>query len=172
LLQQEKETLFIKLLEDNKAKIFRICRAYVQEEEGQKDLFQEVVYHLWQSLDSFRGESNIKPWVYRVALNVCIRSKLQLQKKQARQVPLESISFQYATIEKDHLEEKEARRLLYSCIASLKESDKALLILYLEDIPYKEIASIAGISENHVAVKLKRIREKLSDCMKKSGYGR
>jgi RNA polymerase sigma factor (sigma-70 family) len=171
-LEQEKEFIFINLLEDNKEKIFRICKAYAQGEEGQKDLFQEVVFNLWQSLDSFRDEANINTWVYRVALNVCMRTKLQLQKKQARQVPLESISFQYATIEKDHLEEKEARRLLYSCIASLKESDKALIILYLEDICYKEIAGITGITENHVAVKLKRIREKLSDCMKNSGYDR
>jgi RNA polymerase sigma-70 factor (ECF subfamily) len=87
-------------------------------------------------------------------------------------VPLESITFQYATREKDHLEEKEARAFLYHCIGTLKEADKALLILYLEDVPYKEIASIAGITENHVAVKLKRIREKLSDCMKKLGYDR
>jgi RNA polymerase sigma-70 factor (ECF subfamily) len=87
-------------------------------------------------------------------------------------VSLESITFHYATGEKDHLEEKETRALLYRCIAILKEAEKALLILYLEDMPYKEIASIAGITENHVGVKLKRIREKLSDCMKKSGYDR
>lgn len=101
-----------------------------------------------------------------------MRSKLQIQKIQARQVSLDSITFQYDNGEKDYLEEKEARTLLYRCIRTLKESDKALVILYLEDISYKEIAGITGITENHVAVKLKRIREKLSDCMKKSGYDR
>ena len=171
-MEPDKKSLFIDLLEANKKKIFRICRAYAQEEEGQKDLFQEVVFNLWQSVDSFRGESNINTWVYRVALNVCMRSRLQIQKKQNRQVPLESVTFHYASGEKDHLEEKETRALLYRCIATLKEADKALVILYLEDMPYKEIASVAGITENHVAVKLKRIREKLSDCMKKSGYDR
>jgi RNA polymerase sigma-70 factor (ECF subfamily) len=77
-LEQEKESLFIELLEANKVKIFRICRAYAQEEEGQKDLFQEVVVHLWQSLGSFRGEAHLNTWVYRVALNVCMRSRLQI----------------------------------------------------------------------------------------------
>jgi RNA polymerase sigma-70 factor (ECF subfamily) len=171
-LEQDKESLFIDLLEANKAKIFRICRVYAQDEEGQKDLFQEVVFNLWQSVDSFRGEAHISTWVYRVALNVCMRSRLQIQKKQGKHLPLESVTFHYATSEKDHLEEKETRALLYHCIANLKESEKALLILYLEDMPYKEIASIAGLTENHVAVKLKRIREKLSDCMKKLGYDR
>lgn len=171
-MEQNKKNLFVDLLEVNKAKIFRICRAYAQDEEGQKDLFQEVVFNLWQSMDTFRGKAHINTWIYRVALNVCMRSRLQIQKKQNTQVPLESITFHYATDEKDHLEEKEARALLFRCIATLKEADKALLILYLEDMPYKEIASVAGITENHVAVKLKRIKEKLSDCMKKSGYDR
>ncbi len=171
-MEQDKDTLFIALLEANKSKIFRICRAYAKGEAEEKDLFQEVLINLWQSLEKFRGEANINTWVYRVALNVCMRSKLQIQKKQSRQQPLESISFQYASDQKDQLEERETRTLLYQCINSLKEADKAIIILYLEDMPYKEIAEIAGISENHVAVKLKRIREKLSDCMKKHGYDR
>lgn len=171
-MEQDRASLFVELLEANKAKIFRICKAYAQDEEGQKDLFQEVVFNLWQSLDNFKGEAHINTWVYRVALNVCMRIKLQIQKKQERQVPLESITFHYAAEEKDHLEENEIRTGLYNCMATLKEADKALLILYLEDMPYQEIACIAGITENHVAVKLKRVREKLSDCMKKSGYDR
>lgn len=162
-MQQPKYT-FEQLLEDNKEKVYRICRIYAVAPVEPQDLFQEVVYQAWKSFASFKGKADISTWIYRIALNVGIRSKIKLEKAGSQTQRLESIQFMPAAEEVD-LEQEERYQILRQCMATLNESNQSLLILYLEELPYKEIASVTGLTENHVAVKIKRIKKLLFDCI-------
>jgi len=163
-MDEAKKRQFITLLEENKLLILRICRGYAIDHEDRKDLFQEVVINLWRSLPSFQGRSSISTWIYRIALNTCIRASLKYKTGNKEKIVLESISFE--EIEDPAREsQNEAYQQLYSCINTLPESDKSIVLLYLEDLPYADIALITGLIENHVAVKMKRIRVKLFDCL-------
>jgi len=155
---------FEQILEKNKNKIFRICRIYAALPIEPQDLFQEVIFQIWKSLDSFKGQSSVDTWVYKITINVCLRSKMKLEKSNNKTVRFESIHFTAAEKEIDAFEQ-EKFNFLKECIAALNESDTSIIVLYLDDLSYKEIAEITGLSENHVAVKMKRIRKKLFECI-------
>lgn len=158
------EVNFNQILEINKHKIYRICKIYAVAPIEPQDLFQEVVFQIWKSLENFKGKSSIDTWVYKVAINVCLRSKLKLDKSNNKTERFESIHF--VPVEKEvNASESEKFEYLKQCIASLNESDTSLIVLYLDDLSYKEISLIAGLSENHIAVKMKRIRKKLFECI-------
>ena len=163
-MQEQEEQNFIQTLDENKDKIYRICRIYAVSPVEPQDLFQEVVFQVWKSYSTFKGNSNIDTWIYKIALNVCYRSKMKFEKSNSKTTRLESI--QFAHIEdvpnKDHGEKFKA---LNDCISSLNESNQSIIILYLEELSYKKIAAITGLTENHIAVKMKRIRKKLLDCI-------
>ena len=159
------EDIFEKLLKENKHKIYRICRIYAVTPIEPQDLFQEVVFQIWRSLPDFQGNSSIDTWVYRIALNVCLRSKMKFEKSNLNTARFDAIQFTPATQTIDPLEE-EKFKYLKECIATLNESDASLIVLYLDNVSYKEIAVITGLSENHIAVKMKRIRKKLFECIK------
>lgn len=155
---------FEQILEENKNKIFRICRIYATPPIEPQDLFQEVIFQIWKSLDNFKGKSSIGTWVYKITINVCLRSKSKLDKNNNKTDRFESIHF--TPIEKEvDVSEQEKFRFLKQCIATLNEVDTSLIVLYLDDLSYKEIAAITGLSENHIAVKMKRIRKKLFECI-------
>lgn len=163
-MRNKLEVNFEEILEENKHKIFRICRVYAAPPLEPQDLFQEVVSQIWESLDRFKGRSSIATWVYKITINVCLRSKLKLDKSNHKTDRFESIHF--TPVEKEiDVSEQEKFRFLKQCISTLNESDTSLIVLYLDDLPYKEIALITGLSENHIAVKMKRIRKKLFECI-------
>ncbi len=155
---------FEQLLKENKHKIYRICRIYAAAPIEPQDLFQEVVFQIWKSLPNFKGKSSMDTWVYRIALNVCLRSKMKLDKNNQKTTRFDAIHFRQATETIDPFEE-EKFKYLKECIATLNESDTSIIVLYLDEISYKEIAEITGLSENHIAVKMKRIRKKLFECI-------
>ncbi|MBL4716598.1 MAG: RNA polymerase [Bacteroidetes bacterium] len=160
------ETTFFGALEKNKDRIFRMCRAYSTDNENAKDLFQDVVLQIWKSLPSFKELSTIDTWIYRITLNVCIRANLQLKKREDKTVRLDSIHFEnLESGSNDNFEEREKYKPLYGCISKLSETDRSIILLFLEDLSYKEISSVTGLTENHVAVKLKRIKKKLFNCL-------
>ena len=158
------QTNLEEILKTNKEKIYRICRIYAVSPFEPQDLFQEVAYQIWKSFPSFKGKSNIGTWVYRVALNVCMRSKLRLEKNSTKTDRFDSIEFKVSeNISNDN--DLEKYQFLKECIATLNESDTSIIVLYLEDLSYKQIAEVTGLTENHIAVKMKRIRKKLFDCI-------
>lgn len=160
--QRKKDKLFEEVLERNKHKIYRICNIYTIPPIEPKDLFQEVVFQIWKSLDSFKGNSSIDTWVYKISINVCLRSKLKLDKNYSKTDRLGSIHF--TPIEND-TSEQEKFKYLKECISTLNEAETSIIVPYLDDLSYKEIAAITGFSENHIAVKMKRIRKKLLECI-------
>lgn len=136
--------------------ISHICRAYANDEESLKDLIQEVSLQLWRSHQSFEGKSQTSTWVYRVSLNVCL-SHARKVKRRLDVVPLNDL---------DHVEEydpnqKEQMDKLYYAIKQLSESDRAIVLLYLEDKSYKEMSDILGITVTNVGVKVNRLKERL-----------
>lgn len=168
-MQEAQEDVFLIALERNKNSIYRICRVYATIPLEPEDLFQEVVYNIWKSMPAFRHASNIDTWIYRITLNVCLRSKMKLEKGAGRSRRFDCIKFDPVAEPDSNLEEKS--RNLYACIAKLPDTEKSIILMFLEDLPYREIASITGLTENHVAVKMKRIRKKLFDCLTFKSYG-
>jgi len=155
---------FEQIIEANKSKIYRICRVYAANPIGPEDLFQEVVYQIWKSYSSFKGKSGIDTWIYKIALNVCMRSKGKLDKKNNQTIRLEAI--QFSSVENPvNTNEGVKYEALKSCISTLKEMDRSIVILSLEGLPYKAIGLVTGLSENHIAVKMKRIRKQLLHCI-------
>ncbi|REE79723.1 RNA polymerase sigma-70 factor (ECF subfamily) [Lutibacter oceani] len=156
--------IFEQLLENNKEKIYRICKIYAVTPLEPQDLFQEVIFAIWKSISSFKGNSSIDTWIYRITLNVCLRSKQKLEKKNFKTVRLESVQFVPVDMPLDRTQQAK-QKALTSCISSLNETDKSIIILYLEELRYKEIAEITGMTENYIAVKMKRIKKTLLNCI-------
>ena len=155
---------FEQILDNNKGKIYRICKIYAVSPLEPQDLFQEVIYAIWKSIPTFKGNSSIDTWIYRITLNVCLRSKQKSDKKYYKTVQLDSIQFVPVEITNEN-NQQEKYNALTSCISKLNKENKSIIILYLEELKYKEIAEITGLTENHIAVKMKRIKKILLDCI-------
>lgn len=158
------EDHFKSIIENNKNSIYRVCRIYAIAPVTAEDLFQEVVFQIWKSMDSFKEKAAISTWIYRIALNVCMRAKHNLERKQRDTVRFDAIAFKMADSAFEG-ESDDRYQLLRACIETLNDAETSIIVLYLEDRRYKEIAEITGLTENHIAVKMKRIRQKLEECM-------
>jgi len=161
----DKEQAFIKILEANQQRIQKICSMYTNTPEDCKDLVQEVILNIWKAYPSFENKAAINTWIYRIILNVCLKKRFYQQKEQSI-ISLDGLKFEL-TSEINYVEDDKFLALK-TCIAQLNFSDRAIIILFLEDMAYKEIAEIIGISENYVAVKIKRIKAKLAVCIKQN----
>jgi len=152
---------FLHILDANQHRIQKLCAMYTAQHEDQKDLEQEVVLNIWKSYPNFKGDAKVSTWIYRIILNLCLKHRYATTNNQ-KTVSLEIVK--EVTVSKTSKDEK--FQDLRECIRALEFSDKSIIILYLEDLPYKSIADIIGITENHVAVKIKRIKAKLLTCLK------
>lgn len=160
-----KQEIFVKQIEEHQGIIHKICRAYTNTQDEHNDLFQEVVLQLWGSFDSFKEQSKFSTWMYRVAFNTAItlfrKKKRSVDIKDTSEVPQvrDLSSFDYDT--------EERISLLYKAIKKLTEVERALVLLYLEEKPYKEIAETMGISEVNARVKMNRVKSKLKKIMER-----
>ncbi|MDC9722917.1 MAG: RNA polymerase sigma factor [Urechidicola sp.] len=162
-MTQNLEQQFVKLLDENQNIIHKVCRVYTNNSDAHKDLFQEITIQLWKAYPKFRGDSKFSTWMYRVGLNTAIT----LYRKSKRQVQTSDISdFHYKLESNDYDGEvEEQMQLLYKAIHQLTDIEKALILLYLEDKPYKEIADLMGITEVNARVKVNRIKTKLKTIL-------
>ncbi|WP_350293980.1 sigma-70 family RNA polymerase sigma factor [uncultured Croceitalea sp.] len=153
-----KEEAFINAIKKNEGIIYKITSVYSNSKDEQKDLYQEIVYQLWKSFDSFKGKSKFSTWMYRVALNTSIA---HINKGKKRINPV-SMDFQLLTIpdENDTLT-AERLSILYAHIKLLNAVEKGLILLFLEGKSYEEIATITGFSKTNVGTRLGRIKNKL-----------
>jgi len=147
---------FEQLVTEHKSTIYSVCYMFTDTKPEADDLFQEVLVSLWKGMDSFRGDASIRSWVYRVSMNTCISYK---RKKRIKTVPLD---LSPDVIGGDSRESKQAR-MLHERIGRLDYFDRAIVLLWLENMSYEEIASIVGITTKAVAVRLVRIKEKLKN---------
>jgi len=150
------EKSFIELVKENERLIYKVCSIYVTDEFPLADLYQEVVFNLWKGFSKFRNECSVSTWMYRVALNTCITG-MRKELKRPQQVSI--LDFKENLIEPESMEEN--IREMYQLIYRLKTLERAIILLYLEEKSYQEIADITGLTLNNVAIKLKRIKEKL-----------
>ena len=158
----EKE--FVKLINDYKSLIFKVCNLYCSDPESRRDLFQEVVLQLWKSFPGFRRESSNSTWIYRIALNTAI-SNFRKESKKPGKRPLSMLEFDIPDMS-GISEEIENRSTLKLAIEKLTEIEKAVIMLYMDDKSYDQISEIIGISNSNVGVRLNRIKNKLSNLIK------
>jgi len=155
---------FIQSIEQNQKIIHKVCNLYMDNEQDKKDLFQEIVLNAWKGFRNFKGEAKLSTWLYRVALNTAIT----FYRKEKRKVETAAFKEHYATTLSDTwFKEDEQLTAMHKAIADLSKIDKGLVMLYLEDYHYQDIGDIMGISPNHVAVKMNRIKTKLKETSKK-----
>jgi RNA polymerase sigma-70 factor (ECF subfamily) len=164
-MTKELENTFLNALEEHQHKLLRICSVYAKDEDDTKDLFQEVLVNIWKSMPSFNGNSAIGTWMYRITLNVCLRLKTKEIKKQKKLLRLDSRAINIYKADASEDGQREQLLQLRNCIKKLNEADKAVITLYLEELPYKEISQVTGLTENNIAVKIKRIKTKLLNCL-------
>jgi len=160
----ERETFFLRLIRENDASLRRLCRIYAPDADRRRDLYQEILVNLWRGLPGYRGDSRPGTWLYRVALNTALA--FRRDGKWGREIPV-APSDLYRRDEKAQpagsAERLQAVERLYTAIGELPDSDKALVLLYLDDVSYREMGEIMGFSESNVGVRLHRIRKRLGD---------
>jgi RNA polymerase sigma-70 factor (ECF subfamily) len=148
---------FVEMVYRHMGIIYKICKLYAGGQD-REDLKQEIIYQLWRSYPTYRGRSKFQTWMYRVALNTAMLG-LRAQKMRYTGITDRELGISEDPFE---LQEEEARmEQLYGQIYKLKDLDKTIVFLYLEECSYDEIAEITGISKKNVSVRLTRIREKL-----------
>ena len=149
------EQQFTKTVTEHKSTIYTVCYMFSQDADEVNDLFQEVLVNLWKGFESFEQRSDIRTWIYRVALNTCI----SLDRKKRRQATAR-LSMDINLFE-DRDEDTRQVDMLHKRIAKLQPFDRAIVLLWLENLSYEEIGQIVGISTKNVSVRLFRIREQL-----------
>lgn len=153
---ETKEQEFTNLVREHKTTIYTVCYMFSKDSQEIEDLFQEVLVKIWQGFGSFRGESDVRTWIYRIALNTCINADKK-KKRTGEKVPLSVSIDPFEDTNDKALQTKQ----LYSRINRLGLVDRSIVLLWLEGISYDEIGQIVGISAQNVSVKLVRIREQL-----------
>lgn len=157
----EKEK-FISVIRDNQKLIFKICYTYCKNSENRKDLEQEILLQLWKSFKKFDGRVKISTWIYRIALNTAISFYRNDCKTNDKTLLIDASIISLSNIE-ENSEFDENISILYRLIEKLNEFDKALILLYLDNNKYLDIADILGISETNVATKISRIKRILKN---------
>ena len=150
-----KSARFMLLLEENKGILLKVARSYADSKEDRQDLMQEITFQWWQSFEKVNGDIKVSTWLYRIALNVaisCFRKERSMKRWKQEEL------FKVEEAVSPDSETDERVELLISFISTLPPFDKAIMILYLEQKSYKEIAEITGISLTNVSTRISRIK--------------
>ena len=149
------ETVFAQMVKEHKSTIYTVCFMFSKDADEVNDLFQEVLINLWQGFASFEGKSKIDTWIWKVSFNTCISQ--ERKKKRTSVIPLSM----EIDLFNDKDDDTKQVKMLYERIHRLKPFDRAIVLLWLEGMPYDEIATIVGITPKNVSVRLYRIKEEL-----------
>ena len=155
--RKQKEKDFAQMVRKHKNTTYTVCYMFSKDQDEVSDLFQETLINLWNGFDSFRGECDVRSWVWRVALNACIST--ERKKKKSETVPLSMEINLFTDTDSDTKQIQQ----LYNRINRLGIVDRAIILLWLENMSYEEIGQILGISTKNVSVKLVRIKEHLKN---------
>ncbi|MEP2238930.1 MAG: sigma-70 family RNA polymerase sigma factor [Maribacter sp.] len=159
-----KEEVFTDLIREHQALLYKVTSIYTDNKEDQEDLFQEIVFQLWKYFDSFRNDSKITTWMYRVAMNTAI-TFVKKKKRRPDSVSVADVFSTQSDYKDDVLEER--LKMLYQHLQHLNTLEKGLIFLLLEGKSYKEIAQITGLGDSNVGTKISRIKKKLKTNMTK-----
>ena len=166
MTESEQKQIFEDWLSQHKGVIFKIVRAYAFTVMDQDDLFQEIIIQVWHSVPKFRGEASVITWLYRISLNTAIK----WTKKERKHYPSEALEGVQHVLQESKLQTDERLIWLYEEIFKLDEIDRSLTLLLLDGFSYKEMASILGITESNVGVKINRIKKQLITKSKKHDH--
>jgi len=155
------ERTFERQIKEHEAMLHKLCRIYATPDERQ-DLFQDIVIQLWKAYPRFRGQSQFSTWLYRIAINTALTG---LRKKKLPVTIIASTELPEQAYD-SNMDEEENVRQMYSAIGRLNDVEKAIVMLYLEDRPYREMEEILGINEGALRVKMVRIKDKLRGLTK------
>ncbi len=163
MLDADQKSLFLDWLETHTASVIKVARAYTLNAEDCQDLSQEILLQAWKSLPSFTGGARPSTWFYRVALQTAMNWRRQDFHRRTRQQALLSVEFVEAhpADSPECIEVRETIDQLYRAIHQLPKSDAALVLMYLEQLSYREMSEVLGISEANVGVKLNRAKKVL-----------
>ncbi len=147
---------FARIVREHKGTVYTVCYMFSSNEEEVADLFQDILVNLWKGFARFRGDSSIRTWIYRVSLNTCISAERK-KKRKGETLPLDI----NINLFDDSVEDMKQIRMLQGRISRLGPFDRAIVLLWLENLSYDEIGAIVGISAKNVSVRLFRIKEQL-----------
>jgi RNA polymerase sigma-70 factor (ECF subfamily) len=150
------EKQFAQTVKEHRSTIYTVCYMFSQDADEVEDLFQEVLINLWKGFESFEQRANIKTWIYRVALNTCI-SQDRKKKRRSSEVRMTMD----INLFEDNDEDTRQVDMLHKRISRLQPFDRAIVLLWLENLPYEEIGQIVGITAKNVSLRLHRIRKQL-----------
>lgn len=153
----EREEQFLKLIEHYDAMVRRVCFMYSSSAAPFDDLYQETMANLWRGLESFRGESSVSTWIYRMTMNTCI-TWLRRNRRHTGHVNIEEAVQMVAGDDSEH---RENLRILHEMISRLNPIEKAIVMMWLDEKSYDEIADVTGFSRANVATRLHRIKARL-----------
>ncbi len=142
--------------------IIKICRAYTNNQQDFEDYFQEVCLQIWKSRNNFRAQSEWSTWVYRLSLNV---SMTLLRKQKNNRMQMASDNLPSEILDEPNTFNNDSLEQLYAAIRQLSEIDRGVILLYLEEKSYQEIADIIGTNPNNIGVRIKRIKERLKKIL-------
>ncbi len=165
---EDPASLFMNWLGEHGSSVMKVARAYTLTGEECQDLAQEILLQAWRSLPNFEGKASAATWFYRVALHTAMKWHRKDKPRRSRQQPLLEVQAE-ATEGIDSSEQAQHRdtvEQLYKAIRQLPKTDAALVLLYLDELSYREMAEVLGISESNVGVKLNRAKKALSELMK------
>ena len=162
------ERKFLELVNENRNKILRVCRAYSWNPADQDDLYQEILFQIWRSLPGLKEKQFANTWLYRVAINTAISFVRKRASRTDRLVYVENANVTRAIESQQANEERNDEHIanLYAAIFKLDPLERALVTLFLEDLTYEQMAEVTGISANNVGVMLHRAKKKLSGLIK------
>ena len=167
-MKSKKDQLFESVYRQNKDKLYRLCMGFTGNTSEADDLFQEIQLKIWNNLDSFRNESSISTWTYRVATNTAL---LYVNRRKRSQNKIASLKPEQLELKQEEIKIPEKCQIsqLHRAIAQLKEIDRIIITLLLEKHSYQEIASITGLPANHIGVKINRIKKQLKKKLENNG---
>lgn len=160
----DREEEFVRIIKENEGVIFKITTIYTDNREDQQDLYQDIVYQLWKSFDSFRGEAKFSTWMYRIALNTAL-TRLKKNKRKGHSVSMDQVVLSQTELHDTAFEER--IKTLYEQIQQLNVLEKGLMLLLLEGKKYDEIAEIIGMTPSNVGTRISRIKQKLKSQIAK-----
>jgi len=169
LLDEDQQSLFMNWLDAHGASVMKVARAYTLTHEECQDLAQEILLEAWRSLPKFEQRASAATWFYRVALHTAMNWHRKDKPRRVRQQPLLDVHI-VATDGAESAAQREIVEQLYSAIHRLPKADAALVLLYLDELSYREMAEVLGISESNVGVKLNRAKKALGELMKGTSH--
>ena len=173
MLNENPEALFKSWLNEHGGAVLKVARAYTLNTEDCQDLVQEILLQIWRSLPQFQGRASASTWLYRVALNTALDWHRKERRRRVRQqsileveeLPVAGLDGAQQAVQREIVER------LYTAIRQLPKTDAALVLLYLDDLSYRQMAEVLGISESNVGVKLNRAKKALSELMNEDSHG-